>query len=248
MIDRFIYTAMTGVKHSMGQLANTTHNLANAQTPGFREMLQMYRSVPIKGAYSDSRAFVIDSTVGSNFEPGTYTKTDNPLDLSIDGPGFFSVRRPDGQEVYTRAGNFTVDSDHFLVAPNGYKVMGIDDYGIEIPEQAGSITVDRNGLISAVGGTSDSQVVLGQLKLVNVEGFELNRGQDGFFEWNGGELQADENVRVAQGSLEGSNVNVAQGMIELISQTRMFDLNMKLVQSAEENAKSATSLISLQRS
>ena len=83
MIDRFIYTAMTGAKHSMGQLANTTHNLANAQTPGFREMLQMYRAVPIKGASADSRAFVVDSTVGSNFDPGTYMRTDNPPDVLI---------------------------------------------------------------------------------------------------------------------------------------------------------------------
>lgn len=247
MIDRFIYTAMTGAKHSMGQLANTTHNLANAQTPGFREMLQMYRAVPIKGASADSRAFVVDSTVGSNFDSGTYTRTDNPLDVSIDGAGFFAVRRPDGQEVYTRAGNFVADAERFLVTANGYKVMGADGYGIEIPENAGVITIDRYGMITASNDSSGKTLVIGQLKLVDIEEFELSRGQDGFFEWVGGELEKNENVRVDQGSIEMSNVNVAQGMIEIINQTRMFDLNMKLVQFAEQNSKSANSLISLQR-
>ena len=75
MIDRFAFTAMTGAKHAIGQLATTTHNMANLQTPGFREMLSMFRAVPVDGSSADSRAFVVDSTPGADWTPGSVTPT-----------------------------------------------------------------------------------------------------------------------------------------------------------------------------
>ena len=70
MIDRMAYVAMTGAKHAMGQMATTSNNLANAQTPGFREMVTSFRAVPLDGEQSDSRAFVVDSTPTAIFNPG----------------------------------------------------------------------------------------------------------------------------------------------------------------------------------
>ena len=106
MLDRFIYTAMTGAKHAMGQLGNTSNNLANAQTPGFREMVSMFRGVPIQGASADSRSFVVDSTPGSNFSAGPISTTGHPLDVAIREKGFFVLQRADGTEGYTRAKRF----------------------------------------------------------------------------------------------------------------------------------------------
>jgi flagellar basal-body rod protein FlgF len=232
MIDRFVFTAMTGAKHAMGQLATTTHNMANLQTPGFREMLSTFRAVPVEGASADSRAFVVDSTPGADWTPGSVTPTGNPLDLAIEDQGLFSVRRADGQEAYTRAGKFHLDPMGFLVTLAGQNVLDDQGRSIQLPEGSQDILIQSNGVVRArlPGQLVDSPVA------------RLN----GLFTSSEDQLPAEE-VRVVQGSLEGSNVNAAQAMAQMIAQNRLFDLNIRLVQVAEQNSKTAGSLMSLSR-
>jgi flagellar basal-body rod protein FlgF len=246
MIDRFVFTAMTGAKHAMGQLATTTHNMANLQTPGFREMLSIFRAVPVEGASADSRAFVVDSTPGADWTPGSVTPTGNPLDLAIEDQGLFSVRRADGQEAYTRAGKFHLDPMGFLVTSAGQNVLDDQGRSIQLPEGSQDILIQPNGTVRArlPGQLVDSPVA--RLKLINPMPHTLQREADGLFTSSEEQLPADE-VRVVQGSLEGSNVNAAQAMAQMIAQNRLFDLNIRLVQVAEQNSKSAGSLMSLSR-
>ena len=147
MIDRFAFTAMTGAKHAIGQLATTTHNMANLQTPGFREMLSMFRAVPVEGASADSRSFVVDSTPGADWTPGTVSPTGNPLDLAIQDQGLFVVRRSDGQEAYTRAGKFHLDAQGFLVNSAGLPVLNDEGSEIQIPLGSKDIQLSGNGII-----------------------------------------------------------------------------------------------------
>ena len=246
MIDRFAFTAMTGAKHAMGQLATTTHNMANLQTPGFREMLSMFRAVPVDGASADSRAFVVDSTPGADWTPGSVSPTGNPLDVAIQDQGLFVVRRGDGQEAYTRSGKFHLDAQGFLVTSSGLNVL--DDQGseIQIPEGAQDIQIQANGTVRVTlpGQIFDAPVA--RLKLVNPLSHTLERLPDGLF-GSSEELEASDDVKVLQGSLEGSNVNAAQAMVQMIAQNRLFDLNIRLVQAAEQNSKTAGTLMSLSR-
>ena len=246
MIDRFAFTAMTGAKHAMGQLATTTHNMANLQTPGFREMLSMFRAVPVDGASADSRAFVVDSTPGADWTPGSVSPTGNPLDVAIQDQGLFVVRRGDGQEAYTRSGKFHLDAQGFLVTSSGLNVL--DDQGaeIQIPEGAQDIQIQANGTVRVTlpGQMFDAPVA--RLKLVNPLPHTLERLPDGLF-GSSEELEASDDVKVLQGSLEGSNVNAAQAMVQMIAQNRLFDLNIRLVQAAEQNSKTAGTLMSLSR-
>lgn len=246
MIDRFAFTAMTGAKHAMGQLATTTHNMANLQTSGFREMLSMFRAVPVDGASADSRAFVVDSTPGADWTPGSVSPTGNPLDVAIQDQGLFVVRRGDGQEAYTRSGKFHLDAQGFLVTSSGLNVL--DDQGseIQIPEGAQDIQIQTNGTVRVTlpGQMFDAPVA--RLKLVNPLPHTLERLPDGLF-GSSEELEASDNVKVLQGSLEGSNVNAAQAMVQMIAQNRLFDLNIRLVQAAEQNSKTAGTLMSLSR-
>jgi len=147
MIDRFAFTAMTGAKHAIGQLATTTHNMANLQTPGFREMLSMFRAVPVDGASADSRAFVVDSTPGADWAHGSVTPTGNPLDVAIQDQGLFAVLDADGQEAYTRAGKFQLNAQGILVTTAGHKVL--DDQGrmIQFPLGSKDIQIQANGSI-----------------------------------------------------------------------------------------------------
>jgi flagellar basal-body rod protein FlgF len=246
MIDRFVFTAMTGAKHAIGQLATTTHNMANLQTPGFREMLSTFRAVPIEGASADSRAFVVDSTPGADWTPGSVSPTGNPLDVAIQDQGLFVIRRGDGQEAYTRSGKFHLDAQGFLVTSAGLNVL--DDQGlvIQIPEGAQDIQIQANGTVrvNLPGQMLDTTVA--RLKLVNPLPHTLERLPDGLFGTTE-ELEASDDVKVLQGSLEGSNVNAAQAMVQMIAQNRLFDLNIRLVQVAEQNSKSAGTLMSLSR-
>ena len=246
MIDRFAFTAMTGAKHAMGQLATTTHNMANLQTPGFREMLSMFRAVPVDGASADSRAFVVDSTPGADWTPGSVSPTGNPLDVAIKDQGLFVVRRGDGQEAYTRSGKFHLDAQGFLVTSAGLNVL--DDQGseIQIPEGSEDIQILANGTVRVTLPGQMFDTTVARLKLVNPLPHTLERLPDGLF-GSTEELEASDDVNVLQGSIEGSNVNAAQAMVQMIAQNRLFDLNIRLIQAAEQNSKSAGTLMSLSR-
>ena len=246
MIDRFAFTAMTGAKHAMGQLASTTHNMANLQTPGFREMLSMFRAVPVDGASADSRAFVVDSTPGADWTPGSVSPTGNPLDVAIKDQGLFVVRRGDGQEAYTRSGKFHLDAQGFLVTTAGLNVL--DDQGseIQIPEGSEDIQILANGTVRVTLPGQIFDTTVARLKLVNPMPHTLERLPDGLF-GSTEELEASDDVNVLQGSIEGSNVNAAQAMVQMIAQNRLFDLNIRLIQAAEQNSKTAGTLMSLSR-
>ena len=246
MIDRFAFTAMTGAKHAMGQLATTTHNMANLQTPGFREMLSMFRAVPVDGASADSRAFVVDSTPGADWTPGSVSPTGNPLDVAIKDQGLFVVRRADGQEAYTRSGKFHLDAQGFLVTTACLNVL--DDQGseIQIPEGSEDIQILANGTVRVTLPGQMFDTTVARLKLVNPMPHTLERLPDGLF-GSTEELEASDDVNVLQGSIEGSNVNAAQAMVQMIAQNRLFDLNIRLIQAAEQNSKTAGTLMSLSR-
>lgn len=245
MIDRLAYTAMTGAKHAMGQLASTSNNLANAQTPGFREMVTSFRAVPLEGEQADSRAFVVDSTPTAIFNPGAIEKTDNPNDFAIDGDGFFAVRRADGTEAYTRNGRFFRDEEGTLKLGRGISVLG-EDGPIAIPAGA-EVEVGRDGSLYVREGGELQYNQVARLKLVNPNIRDLRRAEDGFFELPDNQPPAplDEAVKVVQGAYETSNVNPASAMVQMINQTRLFDLNMRLLQTSDQNARQANVIMTL---
>ena len=183
---------------------------------------------------------------GADWTPGSVTPTGNPLDLAIEDQGLFSVRRADGQEAYTRAGKFHLDPMGFLVTSAGQNVLDDQGRSIQLPEGSQDILIQPNGTVRArlPGQMVDSPVA--RLKLINPMPHTLQREADGLFTSSEDQLPAEE-VRVIQGSLEGSNVNAAQAMVQMIAQNRLFDLNIRLVQVAEQNSKTAGSLMSLSR-
>jgi len=245
MIDRIAYTAMTGAKHTMGQLANTSHNMANVHTPGFREIVTAFRAVPLEGEQADSRAFVVDSSPTAMFNPGPIESTDNPFDFAISGDGFFAIRRPDGSEAYTRNGRFFRDENGVLKIGRDISVVG-EGGEITIPANA-EVEVSRNGLVWVRQNGEQRMNQIAQIKLVNPSTRELTRADDGFFELPKNQPPApiDPSVRVVQGSYETSNVSAAGAMVQMINQTRMFELNMRVIQTAEQNARQANIIMTL---
>jgi len=245
-MDRLIYTAMTGAKHILEQQATTSHNLANATTTGFRAQVDQFRAVPVQGAILPTRAFVVDSTTGSDFRAGAIQHTGRELDVAVQGEGWIAVQAADGSEAYTRNGSLKMDENGVLLTRDGLTVMG-DGGPLSIPPGR-NIALARDGTISLVpdGSEATGLTSVGRLKLVNPPAADLVRGDDGLFRLKGGTpANADPNVTLVSGALESSNVNVVDEMVNMISLARQFDMQIKLLQHAESNDGKATQLLSL---
>jgi flagellar basal-body rod protein FlgF len=245
-MDRLIYTAMTGAKHILEQQATTSHNLANATTTGFRAQVDQFRAVPVQGAILPTRAFVVDSTTGSDFRAGAIQHTGRELDVAVQGDGWIAVQAADGSEAYTRNGSLKMDENGVLLTRDGLTVMG-DGGPLSIPPGR-NIALARDGTISLVpdGSEATGLTSVGRLKLVNPPAADLVRGDDGLFRLKGGTpASADPNVMLVSGALESSNVNVVDEMVNMISLARQFDMQIKLLQHAESNDGKATQLLSL---
>jgi flagellar basal-body rod protein FlgF len=242
-MDRMIYTAMTGAKHVFMQQAGVANNLANANTIGFRAQMHRFQAVPVLSEAMPTRAFVVDSSIQEIFDEGPILRTDNPLDVALDGPGWFAVQTPDG-EAYTRAGALEINLNGVLQTKSGHILEG-DGGPITIPPD-NYVTIGVDGTVSVIQNTGNPNVVnvVGRLKLVNPPEANLVRGDDGMFRLKGGGIAPmDETIRVSSGNLEGSNVNPAETMVQLISLSRQFELQTKLIQNADQNAQSATKLL-----
>jgi flagellar basal-body rod protein FlgF len=245
-MDKLIYTAMTGASHVLQQQAAVSENLANVSTPGFRAMLNTFRAVPLVGEGLPTRTFVVDSTSGSDFTPGIFQATGRALDVAVNGAGWIAVQGADGREAYTRNGSFQVTPNGVLQTRTGQTVVG-DAGPITIPPDT-EVSFAKDGTISTVpsGSQVTSVVVLGRLKMVNPPENQLERGGDGLFRLkDGSTAAADVEVEVVSGNLEGSNVNTVEAMVSMISLARKFDMQMKMLQSADNNAQRATQIMSI---
>lgn len=245
-MDRLIYTAMTGASHVLNQQATVAQNLSNTNTPGYRAAIHTFRAVPLVGEGLPTRAFVVDSTAGADFSPGVLQSTGRALDVAVQGEGWIAVQTADGGEAYTRDGSLQVSPNGVLQTRNGLSVVG-DAGPLTIPPDT-EVTVAKDGTISTVpSGSQPSQVVVvGTLKLVNPPQSQMERGADGLFRTrDGGAVAADVNVVIASGNLESSNVNNVQAMVDMISLARKFDMQMKMLQSADNNAKEASTILNI---
>jgi flagellar basal-body rod protein FlgF len=245
-MDRLIYTAMTGAKHAFLQQAGVAQNLANASTTGYRAMEHRFRAVPVQGEGAPTRAFVVDASVGDVFDQGPMMATGRPFDVAVLGAGWIAVETSDGREAYTRAGNLQVNTNGQLQTASGLNVLS-DGGPIAIPPD-NSITISPDGTISAVPlfGTPNNVNVIGRMKLVNPPENELVRGDDGLFRTKSGTAaDVDENVKLASETLEGSNVNPVDAMVNMISVARQFEMHMQLLQTAEANYSKASQILSM---
>lgn len=244
-MDRLIYTAMTGASSTMGQEASVAHNMANATSTGFKAELHRLRAVPVQNALLPTRAFVVDASVSDDFSSGTLQSTGRGLDMAIQGKGWFAVQLPDGTEAYTRNGSFEVSPNGVLQTRSGLPVLG-NGGPITVPPDV-EMQLGGDGTLSTVqrSGSRNNTSAVDQLKLVNPPEQDLQRGADGLFRLaNGAQAPADPAVKVAAGYLEGSNVNVVEQMVSMISLSRQYEMQTKMLTTAKEMDQSATQLVS----
>jgi flagellar basal-body rod protein FlgF len=247
-MDRVIYIAMSGAKQMLGQQSTVANNLANASTTGYRAQLTAFRAAEVFGEGAATRAFVVDSTPSADFRAGTIQHTGRELDVAIEGTGWIAVQTADGSEAYTRNGSLQINVNGLLQTRNGLTIAG-DGGPIAIPADT-RITVAADGTVSTVpNGNQAAQVTpIGRIKLVNPPEAQLVRGDDGLFRVPPGvPVEVDPKVKLQGGALEGSNVNVVDAMVSMISISRQFDMHMKILQNAEGNERQSSQLLSMNR-
>ncbi len=240
-MDRMIYLSMSGAKATMQRQDVLSHNLANVSTVGFRAELQAFRAVPVRGDGASTRVYSLETTSGYSSAAGPITSTGRSLDVAMNGDAWMSVQALDGTEAYTRAGAMQVDASGQLVNLSGLPVLG-DGGPIQIPPNT-TVSIAPDGTISAVDAQGKNSPV-GKIKMVTPES-PLTRGTDGLFRSaDGSDLPADPNARLQSGALEGSNVSPVETMISMIAAARQFEMQMKSLQSAEQDDKTAQQLLS----
>jgi flagellar basal-body rod protein FlgF len=244
-MDRLIYTAMSGANAAIQRQSVLATNLANVSTPGFRSELSTFRSVPLEGEGASTRVFALETTAGYADTPGPAQSTGNPLDAMAKGGAWFAVQGLDGVEAYTRAGAMNVSTEGVLVNAQGLPMLDDSGAPLNIPANA-QPSIGTDGTVTAkVAG--QAAAVVGRLKLTTPEPEQrLSRGADGLFRLaDGTPMPADATARMESGVLEGSNVNAVEAMVGMIQAARQFEMQMKLLQNAEANDKTAAHLLGL---
>ncbi|RUR08868.1 flagellar basal-body rod protein FlgF [Legionella sp. km772] len=239
-MDPVLYSAVDGGTNDLVRQDIIANNLANINTPGFKADLYqaqvMYLTDQNGQVTSNSPSYIVELPSTIDTSPGELMTTGRPLDFAVSGNGYIAIQGATG-EVYTRGGSFHIDAEGQLLTASGNPVLG-DGGPISIPP-ARSISVGSDGTISVVPleGTSNTVAVVDRIKTVTVAGAQLSRTPDGFLSLAGGAAaEADPTVQVVGGALEGSNVNAVDQMVQMISASRDFDAQMKIMATVETDA------------
>ena len=246
-MDRALYLAMSGAKQNMQAMQLRANNLANVSTTGFRADLEQARSMQAYGAGLPSRVFNMTERPGNNFQQGSVITTGRDLDVTVQGDGWISVMDKTGKEGLTRNGNLRIDETGLLLNGNGYPVLGETGAPITLPVPLSKIEIGNDGTISVrpQGAPANAMEVVDRIKLVRPNDRTLFKDVNGLFRSKdpNATYDADANVKILTGALEGSNVNAVGEMTNLIDLQRRFEMQVKMTRTAEENDKSSDSLL-----
>ena len=200
----------------------------------------------LRGAGLQARAPVSEEVTGADMSAGSINHTGRDLDVAMTGDTLLTVQAEDGSEAYTRRGDLQVAASGVLTTGDGRPVLG-ESGPITIPP-ADSVRIAEDGAIWIVpqGGDANQPQQVDRLKLASPAGSQVLKGLDGLFRVpNGGALPSDPQARLIPASLEGSNVNTSQTLIDMIEASRSWDMQLQLVTSAREMDTSAADLMRL---
>ena len=240
--------AATGLTNQQRRLDIIANNVANINSAAykssrldFKDALYTAGIVPGKPRTPEGNQQkghgVMVAGITKDYSTGSMLRTDRVLDLAIEGEGFFALETPDGETVYTRNGNFNVSSEPdglYLVNSEGYYLLDADDERILIPDFTQSINIGTSGLITYFADEEESTVRLGIYTFRNLTGL-ISMGGGSYAETpaSGERLPAEDAV-VRQGTIEMSNVNLAEEMTRLIRTQRAFSLSSRALTTADE--------------
>jgi len=261
-MERALRSAASGMYAQQINIDVIAHNLANVNTTSFKRsraefqdlMYQILKS-PVSSEQNGNTGSSAEIQIGTgvqtvatlrDFKQGDLQATNNPLDVAINGDGFFQVRRPDGTIAYTRDGSFKLSRDGRLVNSSGYVL----EPEIVIPETAVAISISRDGIVEVLNSGETEPVEVGRIELakfVNPAGLR-SIGNNLYLETQAsgqpifGSPGSDGFGELMQGYLESSNVDIVEEMVNMIVAQRAYEINSKTIKTVEEMLQMANNL------
>jgi len=259
---RALYTAASGMNAQQTNIDNVAHNLANVNTVGFKKSRVefedlVYEQTKAAGSASSTTA---ESPIGletglgvrpvatsRDFARGNLRSTSGPLDLAIEGDGFFQIQLPSGDTGYTRAGAFHLNAEGALVTNEGYRV----EPQITVPPSATAISISKDGIVSALLPGQSAPQQLGTIELASFQnpaglralGGNLFQSTTASGEPNVGAPGSDARGTLAQGFVEDANVSVVEEMVNMILGQRAYEANSKVLKAADEMLSVVNNLV-----
>ena len=245
-MDRLVYTAYSGLRSRMAAQAAIANNMANASTIGFRADKIGFEQLALKGGAHEARALTAGEVLDADRKNGAVISTGRDLDVAVEGDAWMAVQAANGEEAYTRRGDLSISPSGVLQTGDGFPVVG-GSGPITIPPAA-KVTIGPDGSVLVVppGGELDKPQVVDRLKLVDPKGSETVKGTDNLLRVKGGgALPENLDARVASGSLEQSNVNITDTLVQMIENQRSYEVQAKLLASAKDMDDGGASLMRL---
>lgn len=245
-MDRLIFTAYTGMASSQTSQRAIASNMANAQTIGFRAETLSFTPMTLKGPQLEARAMTSGEVRGADMAQGALVETGNALDIAMTGDAMMAVQTADGEEAYTRRGDLSITADGLLQNGKGRPVIGSSG-PITVP-LGGKVSIGPDGAVLVASPEAPDQPpqAMDRIKLASPQGSRIAKGLDGLFRVvGGGVLPANEEARVAPATLEQSNVDATQVLVQMIEAQRLFDIRTKVIATARDIDEGSASLMRL---
>jgi flagellar basal-body rod protein FlgG len=248
-----LWVAKTGLEAQQMRMSVVSNNLANVNTTGFKrgraifEDLLYQNVLQVGGSTSQQTESPTGLNLGTGvrvvatdkqFSQGNIINTNNPFDIAIQGRGFFEILLPDGGQAYTRDGTFQLNSDGEMVTSSGYTLQP----SVTIPTSAQAVTIGVDGTVSVVVAGQSDPIQVGTLQLtdfVNPAGLQ-SKGQNLLVQTvsSGPPQPGTPGLNglgsVAQGALEGSNVNVVEELVSMIETQRAYEMNSRAIETSDQ--------------
>ncbi len=247
-MDKALYVAMTGARASLQAQGVVANNLANVDTSGFKAALAGTQQYKVQGAGFASR---IDATLmdpGFNASVGMQRVTGRNTDVALTDGNWLAVQGSDGKPAYTRGGELTITPNGQLVTAGGRPVLDDNQVPIAVPPYQ-SVDIGSDGTISIVpqGEAASTMVVLGRMRVVQLDRSQIARGSDGLMRTTDPNLAPPPSAGnvLTTGALEGSNVSAPDTLVQMIQLQRQYEMQVKVIKTGDEDAQSANGLLRL---
>lgn len=243
-MDKMLFIAMNGASQAMRAQANIAHNLANVSTTGFKSSLDAYSNWHVAGPGLPTRVYNQWQQSGNDLSSGSFITTGRDLDVAVRGDGWIAVQGKNGTEAYSRAGDLRVNQSGQLTNGAGHIVIGNSGPIALPPAEKIEIAVDGSISLLPVGQSADSIAIVDRIKLVNPDPAKLSKGEDGLMYFQGGKKATPSaEVNLASGVVESSNVNAIAELVELIDNARQYEINVKMMQTADQVEQAGETLL-----
>lgn len=247
-MDRALYVAAATTSALIDKQAINAQNMANVSTPGFKRLFEQQISWKIpehKGGELETRIYAPQITPGVDVSSGVIVKTDDPLNIAIPKGFFLGVVAGNGEVAYTKRGDFIRDEAGVLKLGSGQEVQSAGGGQIVLPENM-KVEIAKDGTVFGIElGNPANRSEIGQLRIVRSENSEVTIREDGLLNLNENTLEdVNEGFELKSGVLEQSNVSMATAMAEMISTSRMYDFNAKVIQTISSKEQNGIGILS----